>query len=100
MIARIALVPILLAGLAFSQPPAASRIEMSLERLDVDTWRSVDPGLVLAQGDRIRFVIHPNFDAYLYVGNQSSSGRYEQLLPVPESGQDNRITAGNEYRVP
>lgn len=104
MIGRSILAAVLLAGLGFSQPrpagAAANRMEISLERLDVDNWRSVDPGLVLDQGDRIRFVFHSNFDGYLYVVNLSSSGKYEQLFPREETGQDNRITAGNEYRVP
>jgi hypothetical protein len=76
------------------------RMELVLERLDRDTWRAIDPGLVLAQGDRVRFKFRTNFDGYLYVMNQSTSGTYEQLFPRDETGQDNRIDASKEYQVP
>jgi hypothetical protein len=49
----------LAAMLAFPQSrtmtEGAHRMELMLERLDGDTWRTIDPGLVLAQGDRVRF---------------------------------------------
>jgi hypothetical protein len=76
------------------------RMELVLERLDRDTWRAIDPGLVLAQGDRVRFKFRTNFDGFLYVMNQSTSGTYEQLFPRQETGQDNRISASTEYQVP
>jgi hypothetical protein len=78
----------------------AHRMELVLERLDHDTWRVIDPGLVLAQGDRVRFKFRSNFDGYLYVMNESSSGTYEQLFPREETGQDNRIDASQEYQIP
>ena len=78
----------------------AHRMELVLERLDRDTWRPIDPGLVLAQGERVRFKFRTNFDGYLYVMNQSTSGTYEQLFPRDETGQDNRISASREYQVP
>ena len=76
------------------------RMELVLERLDRDTWRAIDPGLVLAQGDRVRFKFRTNFDGFLYVMNQSTSGTYEQLFPRQETGQDNAIAASKEYQVP
>ena len=88
---------------AFAQPRAAAegrRMEIVLERLDGSTWRTIDPGLVLEQGDRVRFRFRTDFDGFLYVMNQSSSGKYEQLFPREETGQDNRISAGKEYHVP
>jgi hypothetical protein len=78
----------------------AHRMELVLERLDRDTWRAIDPGLVLAQGDRVRFKFRTNFDGYLYVMNQSTSGTYEQLFPRDETGRDNRVSAYKEYQVP
>ena len=76
------------------------RMELVLERLDGDSWRAIDPGLVLAQGDRVRFKFRTNFDGFLYVMNQSTSGTYEQLFPRQETGQDNAIAASREYQVP
>ncbi len=93
-----------LAALAFSQSRTMTqgthRMEILLERLDGQTWRTIDPALVLAQGDRVRFRFRTNFDGFLYVTNQNSSGNYEQLFPRAETGQENRITGGKEYQVP
>ena len=77
------------------------RMELQLERLEAGgAWRSVDPALVLAQNDRVRFRFRTNFDGYLYVMNRSSSGKYEQLFPREETGQQNRVEAGKDYQVP
>lgn len=78
----------------------ANRIEIALERLDGARWTAIDPGLVLEQGDRIRFRFRSNFDGYLYVMNQSTSGNYEQLFPREETGQENRVVAGKDYNIP
>jgi hypothetical protein len=83
-----------------SMTQGAHRMELMLERLDGSTWKTVDPALVLAQGDRVRFRFHTNFDGYLYVTNQSTSGKYEQLFPRAETGQDNHIVGGKDYQVP
>jgi len=93
-----------LASVAFGQSRTMTqghhRMEIMLERLVGDTWRTIDPGLVLDQGDRVRFKYRTNFDGYLYVMNQSTSGKYEQLFPRDETGQDNRLVADKEYQVP
>lgn len=98
MIARLALPLVLLLPGAAAQ--GVHRMEISLERLDGSAWHTVDPGLVLQQGDRVRFRFHTNFDGYLYVMNQSTSGKYEQLFPREETGKENRIAANQEYHVP
>jgi Domain of unknown function (DUF4384) len=94
----------LLASLALAQSRTMTegthRMEITLERLDGEDWHSVDPALVLAQDDRVRFRFRTNFDGYLYVMNQSTSGKYEQLFPRDETGQDNRVAANKEYQVP
>ena len=76
------------------------RMEISLERREAGAWHTVDPGLVLEQNDRVRFRFHTNFDGYLYVTNQSTSGKYDQLFPRQETGQDNHIVSGKDYQVP
>jgi hypothetical protein len=75
-------------------------MELMLEKLEKDTWRGIDPGLVLDQGDRVRFKFRTNFDGFLYVMNQSTSGAYEQLFPREDTGRDNRVAASREYQVP
>ena len=83
-----------------SLPQGPYRMEIVLERRDAGAWKTVDPGLVLQQNDRVRFRFHTNFDGYLYVMNQSTSGTYALLFPSQETGRENRIHAGKDYLVP
>lgn len=76
------------------------RIELTLERMDGSGWRAIDPGLVLASGDRVRFRFRSNFDGFLYVMNSGTSGSYTVLFPHADTGRDNAIKAGREYVVP
>jgi len=79
--------------------PGAHRMEIALERLDNGSgtaWTRPGDGA----GDRVRFRFNTNFDGYLYVMNQSTSGKCEQLFPREETGQDNRVVAGSDYSVP
>jgi hypothetical protein len=76
-------------------------MEIVLERAAAGgAWGAVDPSLVLAANDRIRFRFRTNFDGYLYVTNQGTSGRYQQLFPSADSGGDNHVRTGNEYLLP
>ena len=75
-------------------------MEITLERYEGGQWKVIDPGLVLEKGDRVRFRFQANFNGYLYVMNQGTSGRYDLLFPREETGRQNRIEAGREYRVP
>ena len=83
-----------------SPSQAGHRMEISVQRLEHGVWKQVDPGLVFARNDRVRFRYRANFSGFLYVTNRSTSGKYEQLFPREETGQDNRIAAGREYTVP
>jgi hypothetical protein len=83
-----------------SMTQGTHRMELMLERFDGAAWKAIDPALVLAQGDHVRFRFRTNFDGYLYVTNQSTSGKYEQLFPREETGQDNHIVGGKDYQVP
>lgn len=76
------------------------RMEIMVERHEGGTWRTADPGLVYEQNDRVRFRFRTNFEGRLYVMNHSTSGKYEQLFPREETGQDNRVLAGRDYLVP
>jgi hypothetical protein len=76
------------------------RLEIVLERWNAPGWERIDPGLVLKQDDRVRFRATANFDGYLYVMNQATSGDYTQLFPRQDTGQQNEIKAGREFLVP
>jgi hypothetical protein len=81
-----------------SQP--VQRMEITLERQEGAAWKAVDPGLVFENGDRVRFRFRANFDGYLYVMDYGTSGRYSLLFPREETGQENRIESGKQYRIP
>lgn len=89
---------ILAAGILPAADP--QRIELTLERRDGERWTRVPSDLVLAKGDRVRFRVISNFDGYLYVLNQGSSGRFDLLFPREETGSVNRIAKGKEYFIP
>jgi Domain of unknown function (DUF4384) len=78
----------------------AYRMELRLDKYDGKNWKLIDPGLILASGDRVRFRFKTNFDGYLYVTNRSSSGKYEQLFPRGDTGEDNHVVSSHEYLVP
>ena len=93
----------LAAAVVQAGPPDATksdRVEITLEREKAGEWHVIDPGLVLDQDDRVRFRFRANFDGYLYVMNQGTSGKTELLFPREETGEENRIEAGKEYRIP
>ena len=81
-----------------AQPP--QRMEITLERQDGSSWKTVDPGLVFESGDRIRFRFRSNFDGHLYVMDLGTSGNYSLLFPQEETGRENRIAAGKDYSIP
>jgi hypothetical protein len=75
-------------------------VEITLERQQGRKWTAIDPALVLAPGDIVRFRFKSNFDGYLYVTNLGTSGRYELLFPREETGSANLVQHGKDYLVP
>jgi hypothetical protein len=78
----------------------AYRMEITLERREGSSWKSVDPRTVLLKNDRVRFRFRTNFSGYLYVTNRSTSGTDTLLFPRSDTGSQNRIAASKEYLVP
>ena len=85
---------------ASARSPEPHKIKLALERLQNGAWKAVEPGLVLNQGDRVRFRVETNFPGYLYVVNYGTSGKYSVLLPSKEAGADNKLVAGESRQVP
>lgn len=89
---------------AFSQSQVlrqgAHSMEITIQRLDGELWKTVAPNLVFSKDDRIRLQFRTNFDGYVYVTDQSTSGKYEQLFPREETGQNNRVIKNHDYTVP
>ena len=58
----------LVAVAAYSQShtmtQGAHRMELMLERLEGSNWHTIDPALVLSQGDRVRFRFRTSFDGF------------------------------------
>jgi hypothetical protein len=78
----------------------AHRMEVTLERLEEDSWKIIEPGLVLDKNDRVRFRFKANFAGYLYVTNRSTSETTTLLFPRQDTGSNNRIAANREYLIP
>ena len=93
------------AALAAAALPAWSqdqpqRIRVTVERQEQAGWAAVNPALVFAVGDRVRFRVSTTFAGYLYVTNRGTSGAYELLFPRSDTGAENRIAANKDYIVP
>jgi hypothetical protein len=87
----------LLAGPLLAQTQS---MEIVLERHETGAWKTIEPGLVLGQGDLVRFKFRATFDGYLYVINSGTSGTQSLLFPGDSTGRDNRVLAGKDYFVP
>jgi hypothetical protein len=102
--ARLALTLLLVVSAGLAQTKSmrrgSHRIEITLEQRTGDKWMAVDPALVFDRDARVRFRFRTNFDGYLYVTNQSTSGAYRTLFPSEETGRENRVESGKEYLVP
>jgi len=90
--------PVLAQSQSLAQGP--SRLEIWLEKKTKGRWQPADPGTVFLQDDLLRFRVTTNFSGYLYVLNHGTSGEYTLLFPRAETGQENRIEAGNKTNVP
>jgi hypothetical protein len=86
--------------LAAADSAPTSLISIVLEKKSGDATQTVDPGHVFDSGDTVRFRLQPSVDAYLYVLDLNTSGKYEVLFPRAETGNDNRIEHGREYLLP
>jgi hypothetical protein len=75
-------------------------MEIILERHESGAWKTIDPGLILGQGDLVRFRFRATFDGYLYVINSGTSGSQSLLFPGDSTGRDNRVQAGKDYFIP
>jgi len=80
--------------------PQPQKMEVVLEQQVSKTARVVNPQHVFRTGDLVRFRFRSTFDGYLYVTDQTSSGRYLKLFPGTKAGADNRIVRGREYLIP
>lgn len=85
---------------ALLSPADVQKIEISVERKNGEKIARMNPSHVFEEGDLVRFRFTPNFPGYLYVTNQSTSGKYVALFPNKDTGTDNRVEANHSYLVP
>jgi hypothetical protein len=84
-----------------SAPAAKPTLEISLERRTAaGTGEAMAADHVFEPGDIIRFRVKSDFDGYLYVLDQGSSGRFSTVFPSSGPGSDNRVARGQSYFVP
>jgi hypothetical protein len=75
-------------------------MQLVLERRVGKTVQQTSPQHVFAAGDFVRFRFTPSFDGYLYVMDQSTSGKYLVLFPSSGSRETNQVIHGKEYFIP
>lgn len=92
-----------IAAPACAQEPDSERevaVHVTLQRLEGDNWKTIDPRLVLHGGDAVRFRFRSNRAGYLYVVNHDAQGRNTWLYPTPETGQENNVEPRRDYVIP
>ena len=76
-------------------------IKVRVQIASAEDCHEVDPSSVFHTGDRIRLLVEPNIDGYLYILQTGSSGKESMLFPHPDinDGQ-NEVMRGRLYSVP
>ena len=82
-------------------PAAPLALQISLERkLPDGTVQTMASDHVFDPGDVVHFRVESEFDGYLYVIDQGSSGRFTTIFPSSEAGADNRVHQGQAFSIP
>ncbi len=95
-----ALLPAQTRKAAVAPPAQGSLLDITLERQVKDKVEVVAANHVFEPGDTVRLSLKSNFQGYLYVMDQGSSGKFSTIFPAADTGSDNRITPGGHYLVP
>ena len=89
---------ILLSGLVYAQTP---RMQITVERqIKENEIEATSPQHVFHAGDLIRFRFTPSFDGFLYVMDQSTSGKYLLLYPAKDALDANGVGRDKDYLIP
>jgi hypothetical protein len=76
------------------------RIDLVLEQKLGSSVRTVDPNYVFSTGAKVRFRLKSAVNGFLYVMDQGSSGKWQQLFPRDELAQSREVGAGKNYLIP
>jgi hypothetical protein len=83
---------------AAAAPPA---LHISLERkLPDGKVEAMASDHVFDTGDVVHFRVESEYDGYLYVMDQGTSGRFTTVFPTAEAGADNRVHRGQTFSIP
>ena len=90
----------LLAASTHSLCAQDARMRIVLEKRVGKSVQQTSPQHVFAAGDNVRFRFRSSFDGYLYVMDQSTSGKYLVLFPASGVAETNRIVRDKDYLIP
>ena len=86
---------------ATSLQAAAPALNIVVEKkLPDGKAEAMTPTHVFKVGDVIRLRLASQFDGFLYITDQGSSGQFSTVFPSVAAGNDNRIARGKMYLVP
>src|SRR5262249_4286374 len=72
------------AGDSVQVPRPKLGLQFSLQKLEGEDVRDVNPNYKFAPGDRFQLRVSANVDGYLYVFNRSAKGNIERLFPAED----------------
>ncbi len=76
-------------------------LRITLERKTPDgKIQAVSSDHVFEQGDTVHFKLQSDFDGFLYVMDQGTSGRFASVFPSMEAGSNNRVSQGQMFSIP
>jgi Domain of unknown function (DUF4384) len=82
-------------------PGLPSGLKISLERrLPDGKVQAVASDHVFEPGDVVHFRVTSDFDGFLYVMDQGTSGHYATVFPSSDAGADNRVRQGQMFSIP
>jgi len=75
-------------------------LEISLEQQFGSQAQPMSPKHVFDSGDTIRIRVTSDYDGYLYVMDQGTSGHFATVFPSATAGSDNQVRRGQSYLIP
>lgn len=76
------------------------RIDAALYREQDGTEVRLQPGALLAPGDRLSLQLQVSVPAYVYLINEDEQGESYLLFPLPGQTPSNPVPAGDRHRLP
>ena len=86
---------------AKTAPETRPALRITLERRTQDgKVDTVASDHVFDQGDTVHFKVQSDFEGYLYVMDQGTSGKFATVFPSFQAGSDNRVHQGQTFSIP